>query len=131
MTKSSVRVVLIALLAAVPAFAGTTGNDVLKTCQTAVRFVDNNGAPTGELFDSGWCFGWVNSALELTKLHNDWTSLAKQKPTLLQFCIPDSGIPTIQVARILVKYLKEHPEQLHGDGMGLTLAALKDAFPCK
>jgi len=72
----------------------------------------------------------VSGALQLTKLNNEWTTFTKQKPTPLQFCIPDSGIPVIQAARIIVKYLKEHPEQLHEDGMGLTVAALKDSFPC-
>jgi len=120
----------IALFAAIPASAETTGNDVLKDCQTAIRFADNNGAPTSELFDSGWCIGWVSSALELTKLHNEWTDFTKQKPTMMQFCLPASGVPVIQAVRVVVKYLKEHPEQLHEDGMGLTIAALKDSFPC-
>jgi anti-sigma regulatory factor (Ser/Thr protein kinase) len=73
----------------------------------------------------------VSGTLELTKLHNEWTGFVKEKPTLLQFCVPDSGIPVIQAMRVVVKYLKEHPEQLHEDGMGLTVAALKDSFPCK
>ncbi|HYY70175.1 MAG TPA: Rap1a/Tai family immunity protein [Terriglobales bacterium] len=132
------RLVLIvaALFAAVlPAFgeitAGKiTGNDVLDRCQTAVRFADNDGAPVGEHLDAGWCFCWVTGTLELTKLHNDWTTFIKQKPTLLQFCLSHS-IPVIQAVRVVVKYLKEHPEQLHEDGMGLTMTALKNSFPCK
>lgn len=116
---------------ALPAFADFTGNDVLKSCQAAVRFADNDGAPAGEHFDSGWCIGWVAGALQLTKLHNEWTTVIKEKPALLQFCVPDSGIPAMQAVRVVVKYLKEHPDQLHEDGMGLTIAALKDTFPCK
>ncbi|MGH9513422.1 MAG: Rap1a/Tai family immunity protein [Terriglobales bacterium] len=113
------------------AFADSTGNDVLDRCQTAVRLFDNNGAPVGEHYDGGWCFGWVSGALQVTKLQNEWTDFTKQKPTLLQFCVPDPGIPAIQAVRIVVKYLKERPEQLHEDGMSLTIAALKDSFPCK
>jgi hypothetical protein len=114
-----------------PAFAETTGNDVLTKCQAAVRLFDNNGGPSGEQYDSGWCIGWVTGALQLTRMHNDWATFVKQKPSLLQFCVPNPGIPVIQAVRIVVKYLKEHPEQLHDDGMGLTIAALKDSFPCK
>jgi len=130
--KSWVLVVVSFLfVTALPAFADFTGNDVLKSCQAAVRFADNDGGPAGEHLDSGWCMGWVASALQLTKLHNEWTSFVKEKPMLLQFCVPESGVPVIQAVRIVVKYLKEHPDQLHQDGMGQTLAALKGSFPCK
>jgi len=128
--RNSILLFIVLLGTGISVSAETTGNDVLKHCQTAIRFSDNNGAPTGEHFESGWCIGWVNSVLQLTKLHNEWTDFTKQKPTLLQFCVPTSGIPIIQAVRIVVKYLKDHPEQLHEDGMGLTIAALKDSFPC-
>lgn len=124
-------VVILLLISALPAFAGTTGNDVLDKCQTALRLYENNGGPDNEHFDGGWCFGWVSGASELTKLHNEWTSFVKEKPTLLQFCLPDSGVPLVQEVRVVVKYLKDHPEQLHEDGMGLTIAALRAGFPCR
>jgi hypothetical protein len=124
-------VTLVVVVSAIPAMGETTGNDVLNSCQASLRFNDNSGAPAGEHFDAGWCIGWVAGALELTKLHNEWATFIKEKPALLQFCVPESGIPAIQAVRIVVKYLKEHPEQLHEDGMGLTVAALKNSFPCK
>jgi hypothetical protein len=124
-------IVVLVFISARPALGEITGNDVLDRCQTSVRLYDNNGAPVGEHLNAGWCSGWVSGTLELTKLHNEWTGFVKEKPTLLQFCVPDSGIPVIQAMRVVVKYLKEHPEQLHEDGMGLTVAALKDSFPCK
>ena len=108
-----------------------SGNDVLDKCQAAIRWFDNNGSPAKELIDVGWCEGWVGGALELTKLHNEWTDFTKQKPTLLQFCLPDSGVPLIQAIRVVTKYLKDNPEKLHEDGMGLTVSALSASFPCK
>lgn len=39
--------------------AAPTGNDVLSSCQTAVRFAEDGGAPTKEHFDAGWCLGWL------------------------------------------------------------------------
>lgn len=113
------------------ALAEKTGNDLLASCQAAVRVADNNGGPAAGQFDAGWCIGWVSGALALTQLHNEWTTFTQQKSTLVQFCVLDAGVSAIQAVRILVKYLKEHPEQLHEDGMGLTVAALKGSFPCK
>jgi hypothetical protein len=50
--------------------------------------------------------------LELTKLHNEWTTFIEQN-TVLQFCLPDSGIPVIRAVKVVVKYPRENPEQLH------------------
>jgi hypothetical protein len=85
-------VVVALFVAAIPALAEPTGNEVLVTCQTAIRFIDNNGGPAGEHFDSGWCIGRVTSALQLTKARNERTTLFKSKPTTLQFCVPDSRL---------------------------------------
>jgi hypothetical protein len=125
---SVLLVVTLLLISAIPAFGETTGDDVLDSCQTAIHAYDSGG---GLHFAYGWCTGWVAAAMALTKLHNEWASFTEKKPSLLQFCAPDPDIPVIQAVRVVVKYLKEHPEQLHGDGMGLTVAALKDSFPCK
>jgi hypothetical protein len=44
---------------------------------------------------------------------------------------PPSNATVAQYARITVKYLEEHPEQLHMDGVNLSIMALQTAFPCK
>ena len=125
--KLAVSLLLLVIVA--PAFADQTGNDVLRRCQTTVRYYEKSGGPTGELFDAGWCPGWVNAALSLNGLHHEWGKFVKEEPGLMQFCTPD-GVTVIQAVRILVNYLSEHPDQLHEDGMGLTIAALKASFPC-
>jgi len=76
--RTSILLVVALLGAGVSASGETTGNDVLKDCQIAVRYFDNNGGLTSELFDSGWCVGWVSSALELTKMHNEWTDFTNR-----------------------------------------------------
>ena len=45
------------------------------------------------------------------------------------FCQPD-GTTTGQAARIVVKYLRDHPEELHKHDSVLAFTALKAAFPC-
>ncbi len=82
-------------------------------------------------FDEGWCIGWVDSALSLDGLNEQWRDVTKARPDLLEFCSPTEGIPVIQGVRVVVRYLTDHPEQLHLNGMTVTVMALKDAFPCK
>jgi hypothetical protein len=50
-------------------------------------------------------------------------------PKHLQFCPPD-GMPPIAADLIVVKYLDDHPENLHLDFRLLALAALHEAWPC-
>lgn len=46
------------------------------------------------------------------------------------FCPPAEGIPPSQVARIVVKFLREHPELLHMSAPVLVMRAMTEAFPC-
>ena len=118
------------ICSSVPAFANSTGNEVLTRCQEAVASADNNeGLPTNDIY-AGWCAGWVQAAIELTGLNEGWHEFTGAKNGLMDFCTPE-GVTTAQGIRIVVKYLRDHPEHLNEDGMALTVASLRAAFPCK
>ncbi len=122
------------LFCASPVCAGPDGNQLLKKCQQAIRQYDDqpsNPSP-GDSLDAGWCIGWVGSVIEMNYLHRDFA--AKSHPISADkfyFCAPGEGLTAIQAIRVIVKYLKEHPEDLHHNAMLLTNLALKSAFPCK
>lgn len=44
-------------------------------------------------------------------------------------CSPQ-GVKVVQLTSLVLKYLREHPEQLHMNGAAVTLSALVQAFPC-
>lgn len=44
-------------------------------------------------------------------------------------CFPEKA-PILQLARVLVKWLREHPARLHESVYGLANDASKEAFPC-
>ncbi len=46
-------------------------------------------------------------------------------------CIPANGVSNGQRARIVRKFLNDHPERLHEFQFFLAREALIDAFPCK
>lgn len=46
-------------------------------------------------------------------------------------CFPESGIGEGQAIRIVLKYLYEHPADLHQDQTFLAFMALRDAYRCK
>ncbi len=45
------------------------------------------------------------------------------------FCLPD-GITYGQILRVSIKYMQDHPEQLHYPTYLLVVAAHVNAFPC-
>lgn len=47
-----------------------------------------------------------------------------------QTCIPEGVTSTGQIALVLVKYLRDHPERLHESRGLLAFKALEAAFPC-
>jgi len=48
----------------------------------------------------------------------------------LPFCAPDRFTGT-QLRKVVLKYLDEHPEELHLAATGLIMTALIEAFPCE
>lgn len=99
-----------------------TGNDLLDKCAEAGRYVDG-----GEYADAGsinYCFGFIQSFVQ--------TSIFTEGSTQpLYICFPFEDKFTLnQLVRILVKYLKEHPDQLHHQAVYLVANAFKESFPC-
>jgi len=46
------------------------------------------------------------------------------------YCLPQNGILIGQAVRVTVKWLRDHPEKLHQDGITLIWRAMAEGFPC-
>ncbi len=46
-------------------------------------------------------------------------------------CIPTERVSLGQLGRVVVKYLKDHPEEEHDAAVVLVVVALREAFPCE
>ena len=109
--------------AAEPVYAD--GNRLLERCQHLVRLLDANPTdPTSpQEFPIGWCTGYVEAISHM---------LIAYKASLGHIvCIPSGVMSNKQFARITVRYLTEHPEELHEIDLLLILRALQQAFPCE
>ncbi len=136
----------------------TNGNDLLNACSVVVDIADKHGAdpaftasnPLQQVSLISWCTGYLDGVQEMLFKNNlalamvsaggvtfDLNSKTAKRddarPIVLKefrdACIPDQ-VPLLQLARVLVKWLREHPERLHEPKMTLTLAAFQAAFPC-
>lgn len=102
------------------------GNLLLKQCTPIMSFLDNAGNVLSNVentFDAGFCLRMAQGITNTNMMYQ----YAMQK-TL--FCLPTGGIQNVQAVRVIVKYLKEHPEQLHEHEATLAIMAFIQAFPC-
>ncbi|MFW9082844.1 Rap1a/Tai family immunity protein [Pseudomonas sp. P2757] len=98
------------------------GNRLLNTCLSAIRFDETK--LIGDELGTGFCLGMMQGVRSLIWFSN--TNLPRGHQT----CLPSSGISNAQAAKIVVKYLRTHPDQLPEDEGILTLMALRRAYPC-
>jgi hypothetical protein len=103
-----------------------SGNELLKQCQATLNREANPQVSRDEQDDSLLCVAYIDGAMDTQgqtlELHPDLKTF--------RYCLPDN-VPLIQSVRVIVKFLKEHPEKLHMRASLLISVALVDVFPCK
>jgi len=119
------------LSCSVLALADDDGNAFLRRCIPAVAMMDGSHVTDSELNDANFCMGYVRGALDPIAFWESTDKTKNVKGPFVRACLPEAGVQTGQGIRIVVKYLKEHPEFLHNERLFLVSQALMDAFPCK
>lgn len=110
------------LLISSPLRAATVdGNLVLKHCKTALQFTDRvlSNTDPGDSTGVGFCVGMLEGVTYTMTLLSDGA-----------ICPPGGGMKNMEVLKIVVRYLENHPADLHIDGAFLVNMALFDAYPC-
>lgn len=91
-----------------------TGAILLEHCQN--RLAGSGG------FESGLCIGTMAGALEA----HDTLSARDER----LYCMGNKSITNDHAVRIVVQWLKEHPDQLQRSAATAVVFAMRDAFPC-
>jgi hypothetical protein len=128
------------------------GNDLLEYCSVMVDAADNPSnfqsligeRLTEKVGQGNWCAGFLQGTEDVYQqnlvylgifavegLTFDGPEKTKQRAldTLRGPCFGDA--PLLQLGRVLVKWLREHPERLHEPKSLLTTEAFKASFPCE
>jgi len=107
------------------------GNQLLRQCDTGTS-EDKSRMSSDQSSDYAFCAGYVAGAMDANNTFLNSMQAAKKEVHLQpMYCLPQNGIEIGQAVRITVKWLRDHPEKLHQDGVNLVWRALSDAFPCK
>lgn len=110
------------------AHAEFDGNELLRDCNSVIK--EENGATlsTTELVGATYCNGYISGFLDSYSI--DSYAFEKATQRKLYCCLPPKA-KIIQLVRVIVKYLEEHPAELHENVRMLMMAALNKAFPCE
>jgi hypothetical protein len=94
----------------------TSGNWLLVSCQLSVRSMDDSAfhENTFESYREGFCNGLVEG------VSNASSKVCRKEE-----------VTNGQELRVVLKYLQDHPEELHLRSSALVEKALAKAFPCR
>ena len=91
-----------------------TGSALLSWCEKYEAGAENEY--------SGLCVGYVMGVSEMVK--------TMPPNAAREFACPPENATNDQTVRVVLKYLRDNPEQLHKARLTLTLDSLRAAFPC-
>ena len=124
MRKALVATIAVLILAcpAVALAIMDTGIDLLKGCQAIVAVAEKRQVDAATAGNALLCSGYLMGMIDAEKYLKD--------AGVNLFCLPNGGISTQQAARIVLKYLNDHPEELHREPRTLVYLSLYNAYPC-
>lgn len=107
------------------------GNGLLDYCAPMVDYADTGSYrnPMPDALKASWCHGYIQGTRENIEFFQIIMNKGENKGPL-DICIPHEA-PTIQFARVIVKWLRDHPEELHEYMLSLHMKILHQAFPCQ
>ena len=92
----------------------TDGNSLLRMCEAALVPLENLTGTTGAI-DHSFLMGYISGFIA-------------GQPREVPYEIPH-GVTIEQVARVIKKWLQDHPNKLNQPAPDLIFLSLKDAFP--
>ena len=101
-----------------------SGRDFLEVCSS----VDSEGSKdAARMGRDATCLGWVDGFAEGFLVYGELLNVPKKDRMA---CVP-RGVTTIQMVRVIRKYLAENPGKAHRPTRYVASIALAGAFPCR
>ena len=100
-----------------------SGREFMEICSA----VDSDQKGLDRIQNNATCLGWVEGFRDGFTVHDELLGVP-QKDRLV--CIPD-GVTSVQIVRLIKKYLVENPDKAHRATRLVASVALASAFSCK
>jgi hypothetical protein len=103
------------------AVGGITADALVKNCRN-ITLLDKTG--NGNALQAGLCSGYIAGFV-------DGTYIGKVHGHLpIPYCLPPN-VTNDELAKVVIKYADQHPEQLHETAPYFIAKALSVTFPCR
>jgi len=107
-------------------FPFTSGNAFLRLCSV----VEKEQRTTAETQQGAGCLLYISGFVEGAEIGHTATKVqTKQENLPGPFCRPDN-VETAQLVKIVLKYVRENPEDAHQRTGLVALWAFQKSFPC-
>jgi len=101
-----------------------SGSDFLEVCSSVESGGDRDAARIGR---DATCLGWVEGFADGFLVYGELLSVPKKDRMA---CVPQR-VTTVQMVRVIKKYLADNPGKAHRPTRYVASIALAGAFPCK
>src|SRR5210317_2065525 len=122
MKKRTLLMLFVAMFMASPARA-FDGETLRGACNDVIKYQQNKTDKSVSRLNVGICYGFISGVI------NNHKVMFKYRKVQKLFCTPENQ-SNAEIAKIYMKYLDAHPENLQMNGALLLDAALKEAYPC-
>jgi Rap1a immunity proteins len=103
---------------------GRSGRDFLEVCSS----IDGGGnSDAARIQRDATCLGWVEGFVDGFLVHEELLSIPRRDRMA---CVPQV-VTTIQIVRVIKKYLAENPGKARRPTRYIASLALAGTFPCK
>ena len=116
-------VVLVCLLLPAYGYPDWTGNKLITYCTQGVKFLNDEDLSDVGAMQASACMGYVTALFQKNNFDTDVYQLRQD------YCIPDH-VTRAQTLRVILKYLNDHPEELHAPAYVVARNSLVVSFPC-
>ncbi|TCV94558.1 hypothetical protein EC912_10341 [Luteibacter rhizovicinus] len=104
---------------------GPTGHDLVSSCTYAVRFNEDEATVQKDNYmDAMYCMGVMDGLTDANE------AVRREDPKRAFFCLPNEGIKTWLVAKVIVDFSKSRPDLLTLQEIQYAILALASAYPC-
>jgi hypothetical protein len=101
-----------------------SGSDFLQVCTS----IDSDWkADPVRIHNDATCLGWVEGFGNGFTVHDELLSIPQRDRMI---CMP-AKVTTIQIVRVMKKYVADNPDKAHRATRFIASVALARAFPCK
>jgi hypothetical protein len=106
----------------------TNGSTLLEECRS-VNNPDEGVRSEEQEAALVHCLGYIRGVLDTVTVWKKFDG-KNTDATVRSTCVPDT-VSAGQAAKLVLRYLNTHPENLHWSGPAVILVAMGGTFPCK